>query len=202
MTGAPQFRARPRIATDMPNTILILQQRADRLHVLQAGNAIATWTERASWQCRPMPRSLAAERAFIRDLSEGTVADICLTGIERPADIEKASALLRVVEAKREPGATSLKIIARLDTAEAALGLSTFNKAIPRLIAFLFDPVALAEAAGVAAGSALIGDLRTRLPLAAKASGAAALLKCHGAVDDHALQDAALNGYAGLCIPA
>ena len=146
-----------------------------------------------------VPKSLEQDRAFIDMLSGSAQAGVHLSQVETPADIEKASALLRVVEANR--GMTEgLVILATLDTARAALGLSAFNRSIPRAAAFLFDAAALASASGAARDSGLVADLGRRLPLAARASGVNAILT----VDDGVAVGTvghARDGYDGLCLP-
>ena len=140
-----------------------------------------------------VPKSLEQDRAFIDMLSGSAQAGVHLSQVETPADIEKASALLRVVEANRV-------ILATLDTARAALGLSAFNRSIPRAAAFLFDAAALASASGAARDSGLVADLGRRLPLAARASGVNAILT----VDDGVAVGTvghARDGYDGLCLP-
>lgn len=144
-----------------------------------------------------VPTTLHAERALMAQLAQDRFAGLVLCGVETPADIEKASALLRVVEADRSLRSPSLIILARFDTAKAALGLAAFNRAIPRLAGFLFDGAALAGAAGTSPESELVRDLRRRLPLAAKASNAAAVLIIgHG---DEAPERIASDGYDGVC---
>ena len=140
-----------------------------------------------------VPRSLEEERALIERLSEERWAGLVLTGTESPADIEKASSLLRVAEAHRSLPSPSLLIVARLDTAKAALGLVSFNRRISSLAGLLIDRQAIAAAAGVSADSALVRDLEMRLPLAAKACGAAAIL----AVTDRRYDEQSLAAAAG-----
>lgn len=148
-----------------------------------------------------VPRSLGDDRALVDQMSDEAWYALRLSNVESPADIEKVSTLLRVAEANRNllPGA--LSIIAALDTARAALGLTAFNQPIPRLAGFIFDGAALALAAGAAPESDLINDLRLRMPLAAKASGAIAFLKRPGICDPETAAAAARrDGYQGLVI--
>jgi hypothetical protein len=177
---------------------LLLHQSPDRTRAA-AADGMSLWRTGMVLARMPVPRSLDEDRAFIGLLSGSEQAGVHLSHVETPADIEKASALLRVAEAHRGM-AGRLIILATLDTARAALGLASFNRSIPRAAAFLFDAAALASASGASGDSGLISDLRLRLPLAARASGVCAIL----AVDDDAAVDAvghARDGYDGLCLP-
>lgn len=151
------------------------------------------------WIPLALPRSLEEDRRFLAHLGDPSWAGCCVTGIETPADIEKVSALLRVAEADRNMPPSSLRILAVLDTARAALDLEAFHRQIPRLAGFLFDAETLAASAGVAADSDLIRDLRLRLPLAARASETTAILKVESVEAETAAQ-AARNGYRGLYV--
>lgn len=146
-----------------------------------------------------LPRSLEEDRRLLSVLHEPAWAGCLLTGIETPADIEKASALLRVAEADRNMKPSSLRILAVLDTVRAVLGLEAFNHSIPRLAGFIFDAETLAANASVAADSDLIMDLRLRLPLAARASETTAFLKVDSVEAETGAQ-AARNGYRGLYV--
>lgn len=146
-----------------------------------------------------VPRSLDEDRRFVSRLSETDWDGVRLCGVEAPADIEKASALLRVAEANRAMPDGSLPILAVLDTARAALALDRFDRTISRLAAFIFEPDALARAAGAAADSGLVADLRLRLPLVARTCGVAALLTV-GTSDPDASAKARRDGYDGLCL--
>ncbi|MET3612584.1 citrate lyase beta subunit [Rhizobium aquaticum] len=146
-----------------------------------------------------MPRSLAEDRRLIAALSDHHWKGVYLDGIEAPSDVEKASALLRVAAANRNWTTAPLPLLAVLDTAAAALALASFNRAIPGLAALLFDGDALALASGASRKSDLIADLRRRLPLAARASGAIAILVTDDAGTEQVAQ-AARDGYAGLCV--
>lgn len=146
-----------------------------------------------------VPRTLADDRALMTRLSREDWQGVEVCGVETPADIEKASALMRVAEANRGLAPLSLLLLASLDTAKAALGLASFNRAIPRLAGLVFDSRTMAEAAGVSAKAALIEELRLRLPLAAKAADVIAVLKqAEDGQEQRAM--AARDGYAGLCI--
>lgn len=178
---------------------IILRQFQDRIEVVSAQPPESTLEPGMQfWPCA-MPRSLAEDRRLIAAMSDDRWKGVCLNGLEAPSDVEKASALLRVAAANRNLPTAHLPILAVLDTVAAALALATFNRAIPGLAAFLFDGDALARTSGASRQSDLIADLRRRLPLAARASGAMAIL-----VKDEALTEtkviAARDGYAGLCL--
>lgn len=146
-----------------------------------------------------VPRSLDDDRHLLAALSEPDWYGVCVEDVTSPADIEKVSALLRVAAVNRARPSTTLPIIAVLDTAPAALGLEDFNRAIPGLAALLFDGEALSRAAGTSRDADLVVDLRRRLPLAARASGAIAILVSDEDDTDQAAI-AAREGYAGLCV--
>jgi citrate lyase beta subunit len=184
---------------DTRTMTLILKEHADGLEVLDADGDDAGWPKGALFAFMQVPRSLTEDQRLIETFSAPAMGGVCLTSVETPADIEKASTLLRVAEAMRGAGATGLAIVARLDTARAALGLADFNRATPRLVAFLFDAPALATDADVAEDSALVSDLQLRLPLAARACGAVAVLRISEPFSLAIADEAARNGYAGLC---
>lgn len=144
-----------------------------------------------------LPRGIEDDRRFIARMSEPSWDGIVLFGIETPADIEKASALLRIAEAARAMPQGALLILARLDTARAALGLARFDRPVPRLAGLVFDADVLALASGAAADSALVTDLGLRLPLAARASGAAAILRTDES-GPQTIARARNDGYVGL----
>lgn len=144
-----------------------------------------------------LPRNLGEDRQFIAQLSRHQWHGIRLSDVTSPADIEKASALLRVAEANRGLPSLSLPIVAVLDTAKAALALATFDRPVPRLAAFLFDGDALGRASGAAKDSALLSDLRLRLPLAARVCGVVAFLTVTEMTPEAAAA-AAREGYGGL----
>lgn len=177
----------------------MLHEHPDRTEIAECDPAGAVLRVGMRLAHAAMPRSLDEDRRFIAHLSETAWIGVRLSGIETPADIEKASMLLRVAEANRDMPPSSLFILAALDTAKAALGLDRFDRAIPRLAGFIFDAEALARASGAAADSDLVMDLRLRLPLAARACGITALL---AASDDgpETAAKAARDGYGGLCV--
>lgn len=178
---------------------LLFEEDRDGLKALAAADEPCPWSEGARFVSRAVSRSLEADRDFIGTLCNVRISGVHLTDIETPADIEKASALLRVAEATRGASLPRICILARLDTAQAALGLADFNRPIPRLCGFLFDAAALAVATGASANGALIADLQTRLPLAARVSAAFAILRCPGAINADEAESAARAGYHGLC---
>lgn len=146
-----------------------------------------------------LPRSIEDDRRFVALLSGAAWDGVHLFRVEGPADIEKASTLLRIAEANRGMPDPSLSILASLDTDKAALGLDRFDRTVPRLAGFVFDAGALALVSGAAADSDLVGDLRLRLPLAARASRVAAILTT-GGIDPEVEAKAARDGYDGLCL--
>lgn len=146
-----------------------------------------------------LPRNLGEDRQFIAQLSRHQWHGIRLSDVTSPADIEKASALLRVAEANRGLPSLSLPIVAVLDTAKAALALATFDRPVPRLAGLLFDGDAFSRASGAATDSALLWDLRLRLPLAASASGVIAFLTVTDMAPETAAA-AARDGYGGLSV--
>lgn len=178
---------------------IILREQPDLTEIAECDPADAVLRVGMRLAHAVMPRSLDEDRHFIADLSETAWNGVRLSGVETPADIEKASALLRVAEANRDMPPSSLLIFAVLDTARAALGLDRFDRAIPRLAGFIFDANVLARASGAAADSDLVAHLRLRLPLAARASGVTAFL---AASDDcpETMSNAAREGYGGLCV--
>ncbi len=178
---------------------IILRQLRDCVEVVSAQSPESTITPGMRLWSVAMPRSLAEDRRLIAAMSDPQWEGVYLDGIEAPSDVEKASALRRVAAANRNWTTAPLPIFAVLDTAAAALALATFNRAIPGLAAFLFDGDTLARTSGASKESDLIADLRRRLPLAARASGAIAILVADKAgTEEVAL--AARDGYAGLCV--
>lgn len=178
---------------------IVLQDHKDSTRVLFSEPDDAGLWAGMRFHHAAVPRSLDEDRRFIADLSDPASNGVRLSGIETPADIEKASALLRVVEADRGMAPDALVILAVLDTARAALGLADFNRRISRLVGFLFDAGALAETSGVAADSDLLADLRLRLPLAARSSGARAFLTTRDDAPE-TMTGARRNGYNGICL--
>lgn len=178
---------------------IILQDQTDRTTVLESDPNDACLAVGAQFHHAALPRSLEEDRQFIANMSDPEWSGVRLAGIETPADIEKVSALLRVVEANRDMAPNTLVILAVLDTAKAALGLAGFNRTIPRLAGLIFDAEVLARASGAAAESALVMDLRLRLPLAARASAVPAFLTT-GDDSPETKTKAARDGYNGLSI--
>ncbi len=177
---------------------VILQDSIDRTEIVACGpEDDAIWRRGMCLVQLAVPRSTDGDRDFISLLSDRNWHGVILSGVETPADIEKASTLLRVAEAHRNLKTGSLLIVAVLDTAKAALGLAAFHRAIPRLAGLAFDARALACASGAAADSDLVADLRLRLPLAARACGVTAILKVRERTP--AISSAsARDGYHGL----
>jgi len=178
---------------------IILREHPDRTEVIGGYPASSVLQIDTCFVHAVVPRGLDEDRHFIARLSATAWNGVRLSHVEVPADIEKASALLRVAEANRNLPPSSLLILAALDTAKAALNLTAFDRAIPRLAGFIFDGDALAEASGAAPDSELLTDLRIRLPLAARACGITAFLATS---DDRpeTTANAARGGYGGLCL--
>ncbi|HWU61788.1 MAG TPA: hypothetical protein VN112_07175 [Ensifer sp.] len=178
---------------------VILREDKDRTHVLVSESDVARLRPGMRFLNVVTPRSLEADRALIAQMTAREWDGVCLSGIETPADLEKAGALLRVAEANRGLPPSSLSILAIPDTARAALRLTEFDRALSFLCGFLFDAHALSDASGAAMESDLIADLRLRLPLAARASGVEAYLKVTDTAAD-TWSSAIRDGYRGLCL--
>lgn len=147
-----------------------------------------------------VPKHPEADLKALALLADPALQGILLKGVETPAEIERVSTLSRVAEAERGLK-NPLAIIAVLDTPHAVLHLAAFDRRIPRLAAYLFDEEALALACGAACDSALLHDLRLRLPLAASASGVMAI-RTAAQNDEASRAEAYRDGYRGLLLHA
>jgi citrate lyase beta subunit len=146
-----------------------------------------------------------AEEGFqlLDTVATSGASGVCIRRVDGPADIEKVSTLLRVAEAMEN--SAPLKIIAEISTPKAALAIEAFNRAIPRLAALSFNPYAIATATGAEIESDLIAAVALKIPLAAAACSALALidLQQHNLSDESLVKrwrHAKANGYSGIIV--
>lgn len=151
-----------------------------------------------------LPSSYDAEQKFIETIKREDAAGVYLTGIETPADIEKAATLLRVAEAKRGKECSTLAILSEIATPRAALGIESLARTIPYLKAFVFHPQKLAAAIGAKLESDAIQAAGNKIPLAAAVCGIPAFIHLPTSRTPeeiaHTWQTAKASGYAGAVV--
>ena len=149
----------------------------------------------------PVPRETKAEVEMVSRFTALPAEGLFLTDVRSMADIEKASSLLRVAAAKSNRPQRTPQIIANIDTPEAALGISGFNRAVAGLCALVLDEPALADTLGMDPKDLPLQALRPQFILAAKVCGAVPLLR----MEEHRAADADNaplrgQGFAGLVL--
>jgi citrate lyase beta subunit len=150
-----------------------------------------------------VPKTAADGFQLLDRLTTSVASGVHIKGLDGPPDIEAVSTLLRVAEAMQ--GKASLKIIAEISTPKAALAIEAFHRAIPRLAALAFNPDALAVATDADVESDMIAAVACKIPLAAAASSALALIDLQtGVLSEEALvqrwRHARVNGYSGIIV--
>lgn len=162
------------------------------------------WPTPARFARAGIPRTRGEELAFVAAAQATDITGLYLSGVERPADVEKASVLLRVAEALAGKPEGSLVILAEIATAKAALAIESFSRAIPRLAALVFNGDVLALNIGADASSNIVQSVCLKVPLAAKASEALAIRWIGSALPADMLkrewQMARQNGFAGVVV--
>lgn len=156
---------------------MILIAESDQISVAPTANSSDTktaWPRLAHFPRAGVPRSRDDELAFVSAAQATGITGFYLSGVDSPADVEKASMLLRVAEAQAGKADGSLVILAEIATAKAALAIESFNRAIPRLDALVFNGDLLAIDIGADAVSSIVQSVCLKIPLAAKASEAMA----------------------------
>jgi citrate lyase beta subunit len=148
-----------------------------------------------------VPHEADAERRLISHFSSNPNEGLLLTDARSPADIEKASALLRVAAAEAGQPSLCAMVLASIDTPQAALGIAGFNRPVPGIGGLILDEGALTDALGMDAGGAPLDQLRLQVLLAAKVCGVIALQRAPGAGPEDASRSVSLRqGFKGLVV--
>lgn len=179
--------------------MILIREKTRLVPLASHGDEAGTYVE------LPVPRDNETDKAFIATARTRALGGIYLRQVRETADIERASTLLRVAEALNGLPAASLTILAAIETPQAALAITSFGKAIPRLEALVFDAASLAQATGAAAASRTIDAVRLSVPLAATAAGAGAWFRWNSDVtprehEKSAWLEARNEGYAGFIV--